>query len=90
MKKTSDKFIRSTYGVELEGYLPSRSSIHCSICQEIRGLRLETEGENLLVTLPATSLAEPDTVDFGAVRAAREEVICSMAEKQLNWWANAV
>lgn len=53
-------------------------------------LRLETEGENLLVTLPAASLAEPDTVDFGAVRAAREEVICSMAEKQLNWWANAV
>jgi hypothetical protein len=39
----------------------------------------------LLVTLPAASLPEPDTVDFGAVRAAREVVICSMAEKMLEW-----
>ena len=40
--------------------------------------------KNLLVTLPAASLPEPDTVDFGAVRAAREEVICSMAERCWN------
>lgn len=39
--------------------------------------------KDLLVTLPAASLAEPDTVDFGAVRAAREDVICSMTEKLL-------
>jgi hypothetical protein len=41
--------------------------------------------KDLLVTLPAASLPEPDTVDFGAVRAAREVVICSMAEKMLEW-----
>jgi hypothetical protein len=46
-------------------------------------LQPSSERKNLLVTLPAASLPEPDTVDFGAVRAAREEVICSMAEKML-------
>lgn len=54
-----------------------------SLPDEIRELQLNSEEKNLLVTLPAASLPEPDTVDFGAVRAAREEVICSMAERML-------
>ena len=33
---------------------------------------------NLLVTLPAASLPDPDTVDFGAGRATRDVVICSI------------
>jgi len=36
------------------------------------------EGTYLLVTLPAASLPEPETVDFWAARTAREVVICSM------------
>ena len=35
----------------------------------------------LLVTLPAASLPEPETVDFWAVRTAREVVICSMFDE---------
>jgi len=37
------------------------------------------KGKNLLVTLPAASLPAPETVDFWALRAAREVVICSMS-----------
>lgn len=33
---------------------------------------------NLLVTLPAASLPDPDTADFGAGRATSEVVICSI------------
>lgn len=33
---------------------------------------------NLLVTLPAASLLDPDTADFGAGRATRDVVICSI------------
>jgi hypothetical protein len=36
------------------------------------------KGKYLLVTLPAASLPEPETVDFCAVRTASEVVICSM------------
>jgi hypothetical protein len=36
------------------------------------------KAKHLLVTLPAASLPEPETVDFWAVRTAREVVICSM------------
>jgi hypothetical protein len=39
------------------------------------------KGKNLLVTLPAASLPAPETVDFWALRAAREVVICSMSSR---------
>ncbi len=39
------------------------------------------KGKNLLVTLPAASLPAPETVDFWALRTAREVVICSMSSR---------